>query len=169
MQAIKYILLCLIFLACSGIGILYSKKYTNREKELKEMKNALSLFKTKLRYTYETVPEIFTQIAEKVKEPIASIFYTAANNMQETLASDAWIETIEKSENNLKEEDKTILKDLGKLLGQTDVEGQLSSIELVTNFLDKQIEEAIVEKQKSEKLYRTLGITTGLGFVILFL
>ena len=167
MQAIKYILLCLIFLASSGIGILYSKKYTNREKELKEMKNALSLFKTKLRYTYETVPEIFTQIAEKVKEPIASIFYTAANNMQETLASDAWIDAIEKSENNLKEEDKTILKDLGKLLGQTDVDGQTSQIEITQKFLETQIKEAEDERRKNEKLYSKLGTTIGLAIVII--
>ena len=93
----------------------------------------------------------------------------ASDNMQETLASDAWIEAINQSDNNLNKEDKRIIKDFSKLLGQTDVDGQISSVELVINFLDKQIEEAIIERKKSEKLYRTLGMTFGLGLVILLI
>lgn len=169
MQILKYIILFVIFISSSGIGILYSKKYINREKELKEIKNALTIFKTKLLYTYETIPEIFKEIAQKVNAPICSIFKMASDNMQEILASDAWIEAIDKSDNNLNKEDKRIIKDFSKLLGQTDVEGQISSVELVINFLDKQIEEAIIERKKSEKLYRTLGMTFGLGLVILLI
>ena len=93
----------------------------------------------------------------------------ASDNMQKNLASDAWIEAINQSDNNLNKEDKRIIKDFSKLLGQTDVDGQISSVELVINFLDKQIEEAIIERKKSEKLYRTLGMTFGLGLVILLI
>jgi stage III sporulation protein AB len=56
----------------------------------------------------------------------------------------------------LTQKDKDILKDLGKLLGQTDIDGQISQIKLVSNFLDIQIEEANKEKMKNQKLYRTL-------------
>ena len=66
-----------------------------------------------------------------------------------------------------KQEDKDVLKKLGKLLGQTDVEGQISEIEMTQNFLDIQIEQAEEEKKKNQKMYKTLGVVAGLVFVII--
>ena len=66
-------------------------------------------------------------------------------------------------------DDKDVLKKLGKLLGQTDVEGQISEIEVTENFLDMQIEKAEEERKKNQKLYKTLGIVTGLVLVIILL
>ena len=63
---------------------------------------------------------------------------------------------------SLNEEDKNVVKNLGKLLGKTDIEGQLSQIDLTLSFLDGQIEKAEKEKEKNEKLYKTLGVMTGL-------
>ena len=82
-------------------------------------------------------------------------------------ANTAWEKAIEESNNNLKEEDKTILKTLSKLLGQTDVEGQISQIEITDKFLDTQIKDAVEEKKKNEKLYTRLGTIIGLAIVIL--
>ena len=59
------------------------------------------------------------------------------------------------------------LKKLGKLLGQTDVEGQVSEIEVTENFLNMQIDKAEEDKKKNQKMYKTLGITIGLIFVII--
>ena len=53
------------------------------------------------------------------------------------------------------------------MLGKTDVEGQISEIKLVQNFLDTQIEQAEVERQKNEKLYKTLGGVLGLAIAII--
>ena len=52
----KLFILSMIIGASSAIGILFSKKYANREKELKEMKNSLNIFATKIKFTYESVP-----------------------------------------------------------------------------------------------------------------
>ena len=62
-----------------------------------------------------------------------------------------------------------ILKKLGKLLGQTDVEGQISEIEVVTKFLDTQLSNAEEERNKNEKMYRTLGIVSGLTIAIILI
>ena len=59
------------------------------------------------------------------------------------------------------------MKKLGKLLGQTDVEGQVSEIEVTENFLDTQIEKAEEEKKKNQKMYKTLGVVVGLVFCII--
>ena len=54
----KIILLISIVVASTFLGILFSKKYSNREKELKEMKNALNIFKAKIKFTYEPIPNM---------------------------------------------------------------------------------------------------------------
>ena len=59
MQVIKYIMLFLILISSSLIGRFLSKKYVYRLEELEEMKNALNLFKTKAKFTYEPIPTIF--------------------------------------------------------------------------------------------------------------
>ena len=58
---------------------------------------------------------------------------------------------------------------LSKLLGQTDVNGQISQIEITENFLETQIKQAQEEKQKNEKLYIRLGTTIGLVIVIILI
>ena len=62
-----------------------------------------------------------------------------------------------------------MLKGLSSLLGKVDLEGQVREVELVDHFLDKQIEIAQEESKKSEKMYKTLGVTIGLAMVIIFI
>ena len=77
MQIVKYFMLLLIFISSSLIGKYISKKYTYRLKELEKKKNILNVFKSKIRFTYEPIPEIFREIANNTKENIAEIFEQA--------------------------------------------------------------------------------------------
>ena len=167
MQVLKYFMLFIILVACSLIGKYLSKKYILRVNELEEMKNALNMFQSKIKFTYEPIPEIFQEIAQNTSKNIGQVFYLAKEKMQTTTANIAWEEAIEASQNNLTKEDKYILKTLSKLLGQTDIEGQTSQIEITQKFLESQIKEAQEQKEKNEKLYSKLGTTIGLAIVII--
>ena len=167
MKGIKYILLIAIFGLSTGIGILISKSYENRVKELKEFKNILNVMKTKIKFTYELLAEIFKQISKDNQTNVEKIFGHMANQLAYYPAKDTWENCIQNADISIKQEDKDILKKLGKLLGQTDVDGQISEIEVTQNFLDAQIEKAEEEKRKNQKMYKTLGIVTGLVFVII--
>lgn len=59
MLAFRLFILAMIIVTSSIIGILFSNKYANREKEIKEMKNALNMFATKIKFTYEPIPNVF--------------------------------------------------------------------------------------------------------------
>ena len=65
MLIVKYIILVLLFSSSSYIGILISKKYQNRVKELKELKTNFNMFLTKIKMTYEPIPKIFEEIGNK--------------------------------------------------------------------------------------------------------
>ena len=169
MQILKGIILILVFASCSGIGILLAKKYADRVEELKQIKASLNIFETKVKMTYEPIPKIFSDIAQSNNKKTETLFKVASKKMQEKHAGQAWQEAIEQTNLSINKEDKNILKGLSKMLGKVDVEGQVSEIKLVQTFLDTQIEEAENEKKKNTKMYKTLGVTTGLAIVIILI
>jgi len=169
MQLIKYLELISIFLLSTYIGILISKKYSNRVKDLKEMKKALNIFSTKIKFTYEPIPQIFKEISKKLTPNISNIFILASNNMKTLSAGDAWRKALEEANTNMLKEDIEILKGLSNLLGKVDIEGQVNEIELVEAFLNTQIELAEEEKNKYVKMYKTLGATLGLAVVVILI
>lgn len=169
MQFIKYCMLFCVFIISTIIGKSISQKYRYRLEELKEMKNALNIFKSKVKFTYQPIPEIFTEIAQNTNRNISKLFNLSLEKMQTETAANAWEESIEEFTGNLNNEDKQSIRTLSKMLGTVDAEGQLSQIELTQNFLDRQIDQAQDEKNKNEKLYNKLGMTIGLAIVIILI
>ena len=163
-QVTKYILLLAIFALSTAIGFFIAKSYQNRVVELKEFKNILNIMKTKIKFTYEPLAEIFKQISKDNESEVEKIFGQMANQITYYQAKDVWENCIQDADISIKQEDKDVLKKLGKLLGQTDIEGQISEIEVIENFLDMQIENAEEERKKNQKMYKTLGIVAGLVF-----
>ena len=111
---IKYFMLFLLLVACTLIGRFLSKKYIYRLNELEEMKNALNIFESKIKFTYEPIPEIFGEISKNSSSNISNIFKKAKEKMKEKNASQAWEETIDESDFNFSKEDKQVLKTLSK-------------------------------------------------------
>ena len=167
MLILKYILLLIIFTLSAAIGFSISKTYENRVNELKDFKNILNIMKTKIKFTYEPLGEIFRQISKDNTGKIEKIFGQIAMQMEYCQVQEAWMKCIQNADISINQEDKNILKKLGKLLGQTDVEGQISEIEVTESFLETQIQKAEEEKKKNQKMYKTLGVVIGLVFVII--
>lgn len=163
---VKFIVSALIVYVCTYIGIYQAKKFELRENELIKLKNSLAFLKSKIEYTYETIQEIFTQISKSIYLHDDNIFIETVKKLEHLDINTAWREAVSE-ENKLKNEDKEILYMFGKLLGQTDKNGQISEIEISQSFIEKQIEKAGQEKNKNVKLYKTLGIAFGLGIVII--
>ena len=72
-----------------------AKKYVYRVEELEEIKVALNILKTKIRFTYEPIPEIFTEIAQNTTKNIKNIFGT---NKKQGVSN--FCETVELSTKN---------------------------------------------------------------------
>ena len=167
MIIIRNVILVLILVICTYLGINKSKEFHKREIELKKIKSALNIFKTKINYTYETIGDIFKEISKLEYQDRKNIFSQTINLLENGDLNKAWEKAMSENNIGISEEDKEILKMLGKTLGKTDKEGQISEIELVSNFLNKQISLAEEIRTKNEKMYKTLGVTIGLAIVII--
>lgn len=169
MIIIKYIILGIILASTSYIGVIISKRYNIRVKELKEIAKGLNYFEEKIKFTYEPIPDVFEEISKKLKCNIGDIFLNASKNMVNENAGVSWENAVDASNTSLTTEDKDIVKGLAKMLGRTDIDGQVSEIRLTSKFLEVQLKEAENQKNKNEKLYKTLGITIGLAIVIVLI
>lgn len=171
MYIFKIILLITLFCTSSIIGILISKKYSNRVQILKNLKNALNIFEVKINFSFETIPEIFEEISQKIDGVAGKMFSDTIKNMnnKNVLAGEAWEKSVEDNGTGLKKEDVNCIKTLGKLLGKTDIDGQVNQIQLVSSFLGEQINEATDAKNKNEKMYQKLGAIVGLIMVIVLI
>lgn len=121
MEIVKFLVLLLIFACSTYIGVLISKKYSNRVRELKEIKSALNIFKTKVELTYEPVPEVFLDISKRTSGNVSNIFKLASENMKNMDARNSWINATDCVQTNLDKEDIEVIKVLGNMLGKVDV------------------------------------------------
>jgi len=167
MIILKTIILILIFVISYLIGDIIAKKYSKRVEELEDMKNALNIIQTKIRFSKEPLSKIFKDISNISKNK--EIFDKVNENMKTMLAGTSWSKAVQNANTNFKKEDIEIISNLGNMLGKTDSEGQINQIEEVKELLNVQIENANIEKQKNEKLYKTLGMTIGLAIVIILI
>lgn len=168
-QMIKYFILFLILIASSMIGKFLSKKYVYRLEELEEMQNALNILKTKIKFTYEPLTEIFNQISQEKSSKIEEIFENMTYKLEFENVKYSWMDAIQEADISITQEDKDILKELGKVLGQTDADSQVNEIEVTESFLNMQIEKAEEARKKNQKMYKTLGVVVGLVFVIILI
>lgn len=163
MGIIKSLFLIIIFGLAVYIGNAKARKYVDRVKELVSIKTILNIFENKIKFTQSPLREIFRSVAESCSERnVQKIFQKLATEKEYNL-HEKWEKIIEHEESNLNSEDKKILIDMGKILGATDIEGQVSNIKIASDFIDKQIEKAEKEKEKNEKMFRTLGIVSRTG------
>ena len=74
MEILKIIILTVIMGMCTALGLMKANRYKLRVIDLQEMKKALNLATTKMRYTYEPLPDLFYEISKDLNENISNIF-----------------------------------------------------------------------------------------------
>lgn len=169
MGIIKSFSLITIFGLAVYLGNSKANQYVNRLKELVCIKSMLNILENKIKFTQLPLKEIFKNIAENCSEKnIKNIFQILAIKTNTNIYK-SWENIINNEETNLTDEDKKVLIDMGKILGITDVDGQVSNIKITSSFIDRQIEKAEKEKEKNVKMFRTLGIVSGLAITIILI
>ena len=169
MGIIKTFFLIVILGLAVYMGNLKANQYVNRVKELICIKSALNIFENKIKFTQSPLKEIFKNIGENASEYNIKNIFEALAIEEDLNIHEKWKNVISDIESNLNSEDKNILIDMGKILGTTDVDGQVSNIKITTSFIDRQIEKAEQEKEKNAKMFRTLGIVSGLSIIVILI
>ncbi len=172
MIIIKIILSFGIVFLCGYIGVLKSKKLKDREYILREMITFLNLVENEIRYMMSILPNAYESSRQKLttslKSAIGQIVVDMLSFESYTLIDQSIVKNISSIE-ELSEYDKNVFISTLKNLGRSDVDSQINIIENGVKILENQVKEANEFKLVNSKLYRTMGVITGLMVVIIFI
>ena len=164
----------LILLSATGLGLSYSLDLKKRCMELRLLKQLIYLLRGELKYTRTPLPEAFSHMAERMREPFSSFLRSLEREMGKLGGKpfgELWREQIDcgLAGTSLQKEDKEQLKALGEVLGYLDLEMQLGSLELYLEQLEVSILEAREAIRTRQKLYQSLGVAGGIFLILLLL
>lgn len=168
---LKTLILSLIVIICSLIGYIYGEGYKRRFLELTELKRILIDIENEIIYNYSSLPETIIEMGRRAKEPLNKLFVSVGEELTKGTSKsvyDTFQSIISKERENfsLKDDDFTILLDLSKSLGETDIYGQEQIFRFAKEKINRVIEEAHKDCNKNTKIYRALGIGFGVMLVI---
>ena len=158
---LKYAGLAIIIAVTSFAGCYFSSALKTRLVNLKKINFLIDEIIILLRYKASTVYEITECL--KSSERFADFGFLSNILPDENIPfQQKWNNAINANPPlNLKENDLEILADIGKKLGTSDIEGQLSTLHLQRSELETLILSAEAECEKKSKLYRSLGVLAG--------
>lgn len=164
----------IVLLSCSFIGVVLSRDCIRRPAQLRELQGILQMFENQISYLCDVIAEAFEKIS-RVGGTQTCIFFTRTVEIlkeEKTIsAAEAWERAVAQCirRTALNREDQEILSSFGRLLGSTDIDGQIGNIRLTIGQLKLQEEKAEESREKNESMYRSLGILGGLAVVTLLL
>ncbi|MDD4729960.1 MAG: stage III sporulation protein SpoIIIAB [Dysgonamonadaceae bacterium] len=164
----------MVVVSSSMIGFIVAGNYRHRPKVLRDLQVALSMLESEINYGHSPLPDALKSVSKKCEKNVAALFTIAATNVlsrEGLTAGEAWEKSLKEFYSNsyIANNDYEILIAFGKYLGSTDKEDQIKNIRLTLNNLRQQEMASIEEKQKNEKLWKYLGVLSGLMiFLLLF-
>jgi stage III sporulation protein AB len=170
---VKWIGALLFIGVTTWLGFEWSNKLAKRPKQIRQLINALQVLEAEILYSQMPLHDAFNSIARQIPEPCASFFQTVADRMIGTkiyfdvIWEECVGEYIEKSSLGVNE--KEILLQFGRTLGQHDFDQQQKHIQLTIKHLERELQDARDEQDKYGKMARNLGFLTGLFIVLLLI
>lgn len=162
-----------VVLGSSFLGYIFSKDCTIRPQELRILQGLLQMFENEISFLSSLLADAFLKISKSSSSEVISFFKDTALKVKSgnCNASEAWESAVKENikKTSLNKEDEEILVSFGKMLGSSDVEGQIKNIRLTINQLEMQEQKAEESRKKNEKMYRSLGMLGGLALVIILL
>lgn len=166
------ILVCISILCITSyIGIEMSRLLKVREVVLTDAITFLKMVQNEMVYMLNNLPVSYEIARQKINTPLKEAIGSIVVDIEKNGISKVE-ESIDRNIGEitgLKDEDKTILSSILKSLGKGDIDSQNNIIENGVAILKKQIKEAKVTKESNTKVYKTVGVISGLLIIIVFI
>ena len=151
----------LIFLTSAAVGIFLSNSIKNKKERLIKERKMLEEISIMIRFNSFTLKEIIFELEN------AGLYndFKFLNKLTIILKNVvsfpvAWEQAV-KEDDILSESEKKLLTEIGYSLGTSDIDGQLSTLNIYKARLDELIEEESEKYRIKGKMYRSLGVMFG--------
>ena len=161
----------LILVATSWAGFELARNLMERPKQLRQLKVALQSLEAEIMYGHTPLADASKHIAKQLDKPLTWFFTTFANKLEkgDVSVKQAWNDSLEEvwKSTAFKSAEIEILKQFGETLGQHDLATQQKHIVLAMTHLEREELDARDKQARYEKMFKSLGILSGLLLVIL--
>ena len=151
----------LIFLTSAAVGIFLSNRIKNKKERLIKERKMLEEISIMIRFNSFTLNEIIFELEN------AGLYndFKFLNKLTIILKNVvsfpvAWEQAV-KEDDILSESEKKLLTEIGYSLGTSDIDGQLSTLNIYKARFDELIEEESEKYRIKGKMYRSLGVMFG--------
>lgn len=171
MFVFKIILAVIIITITTYLGISKSKRLHDREYVLREMIAFLIGIENEIKYCLNLLPNAYESVRLGLKTDLKNAIGVISLDMlkeNEYALDRSIVENISGIE-GLVEYDKNIIISILRNLGKSNVEGQINIIQNSISTLENQVKEANEIKLKNSKMYKTIGMITGMIIVVIFI
>ncbi len=169
---VKFVGLFCVFVACTMIGLQWGGRDRRRSDALENFKAAAKLLKSDIRFRHTALPYALMEAGARVK-PLEAFLNNVADELTEANLSfaDAWTKHVRADLKSfeLTDDDRESIRGLAATLGHLDIEAQNISLDTLIEYIDEKQKELAPQILKNQKLYRSLGVLTGLMLVVILL
>lgn len=164
----------LVILACSAIGFQMSRRLAERPRQIRQLRSALSFLETEIGYGKRHLSEACFTIAEREQGVISHLFKEWGQRLSQMDGSSTYECFQEVIEQNWKltamgKAEQSVLLSLCQSIGMSDRENQLHHLHLTKTNLEVEEHKARDEQNRYEKMYKSLGVLTGILLAILLI
>lgn len=160
---LKLIGTIVLIFSTSMVGIYFSGCLSERVRILNAVKLMLEELSIQIRFRGLTVTELVQELMENSALNECTFLLSVEENLIAVKSfSRAWELSVDGwNTRGIKASDRELLKGIGGFLGNSDIDGQLSSLELSKEKLSVLQREATEQCEKRGRLYRSLGVLSG--------
>lgn len=167
----KWIGAILILTACGGTGFTISANARKEEALLQQLVFSMEYMKSQLQYHLTPLPQLCRQTAKHACGSLRGLFRLLSVTLEQQVypeASDCMRIALG-SHPELPRSVRSVCLELGKSLGELDLQGQLQGLEYACKICQRK--QAQLEKGREQRLrsYQTLGLCAGAALAILLI
>ncbi len=169
MLVLKLLIALGIIIVCTALGIIKSKRYESREYILREAIMLFEGIRNEIQYTLTPIPNAIESIRQNMITPLKEVMGAVSFELLQYNVSNEKITNEIAKLSELTPYDIQTISNGIITLGKSDVDGQSGIINMTSVTLKNQLQDSIEAKKKNSKLYKTVGLATGLMIAIVFI
>lgn len=164
----------LILIGTGGAGYIYGKELKYYLGKLQYFRYVMSLIRGEIAYTYAPLPEVFAEVAARVKEPYRRWLIKTAREMEQREEygfARVWNRCADQylKELRLKSEHSVLVKEAGTFLGSLEKDTLDHAMQMYLNKVDLEIEKQREGLAAKTRIGRCLGVMGGIFLIVILL
>lgn len=169
---LKLVACIMIFTSCTSLGFIKASSYTSRRAELENALELIRLLDLEISYRKDSLHKTFKRVSILKPCWFSDVLEECSQMLtQQNSLHEAWDYALKNNLSScpLQSKDIEILKDISMGLGRSDTQGQKNIFRPAVTRFEASINDAKNIELKMGRMYRSLGIASGIVIAVMLI